>query len=108
MCVGVWLEGDVSQGDGGLQGRRRDDSFKTALSTAALDGNLAQIFGAVLILFLIHVVWLCQMPGEVGVWQPHPSLLPSIWVCVKCGFGADVEGLHNGRPALGSPGLLSA
>lgn len=97
-----------TRGDQGPSGGERvmmvsRPSFPEQLSMAIWP----RFFCAVLILFLIHVVWLCQVPGEEGVWQPHPSLLPPIWVCVNFGFGADVKGLHNGRLALGSPGSRS-
>ena len=53
-----------------------------------------------MILFLIHVVWLCQVPGEEVVWLPCPSLLSHIWVSVKCGFLVWMwRGLNNERLA---------
>lgn len=73
----------LTKGDiGGFKRRRKDDGFKTSLSKTTFNYNLTHIFCVVLILFLIHVVWFCQVPGEEGVLAaPFISAVLHLGVC---------------------------
>lgn len=96
------MEDDVIN-QGGRQGfkrRRKDDGFKTSLSKATFNYNLTHIFCVVLILFLIHVVWFCQAPGEEGVSAASSiSAVLHPGVCEMWLLGVEVGGLHSGRAA---------
>lgn len=55
-----------------------------------------------LIFFLIHVVWLCQVPGEEGVLATSSiSAVLHLGVCEMWLFGVDVKGVTQWktRPA---------
>lgn len=90
-----WKVMSLTKGNvGGFKRRRKDDGFKTSFSKATFNYNLTQIFCVVLILFLIHVVWLCQAPGEEYVLATSSiSAVLHLGVCEMWLLGADMEGL---------------
>lgn len=107
----IWVEDDVINQGGrrGFKRRRKDDGFKTSLSKATFNYNLTHISCVVLILFLIHVVWFCQAPGEEGVSAASSiSAVLHLGVCemwllgVEVGGGYTVEG-----PPVGFPFVVS-